>query len=189
MKPSVYSDVIIRPEQDTPHWDRLRRPWWAIHGISRQHEIPFAIAFPEWMENGFGLGYRMRLFFENAEQADTFLDHLDAWQAREEYLSEISRIRKIGHPCSYEAYMQRRISSGISKTGAIPLDVKQSLRDQARQRRIRQQEGLPFVRMRSANGNEFRLVLDRVQVNPSQTGRPNSYGLSRATQIVALPVW
>jgi hypothetical protein len=105
-----------------------------------------------------------------------------------EDLATGSRIRKVERADSYEAFLMHRIPSGVSKAGPIPIEVKRSMRDKALERRIAQQQHLPFVRMRSSTGNGFRLVIERIAASPDQTDDPNGYGLSRSTQIVALPV-
>ncbi|MDA8390732.1 MAG: type I-F CRISPR-associated endoribonuclease Cas6/Csy4 [Gammaproteobacteria bacterium] len=190
---TTYFDLSLRPGQadpdEAPAWDRLGRVWRIIHVAGRQAGAPFAVAFPGWMRDGFGLGPTLRVFVEDGGVADRLYDAIERAPGIGALVNG-SRVRIVPEaPQSFEAYLMHRISSGISKTRkTIPTDVQQTLRESARLRRLTQQKGLPFVRMRSSTGHGFRLVVERIAAAGDAKGVPNGYGLSRTTQVVALPV-
>ncbi len=184
----TYFDLTIRPDPDIPSWDCLGQVWRMVHGASAASGVEFAVAFPEWMRDGFTLGKMLRIFTQGSPNSERLYDAIERAPRITEFASG-SRVRSVKGATAFEAYMMRRIPSGVSKTvKSLPLDVKVALQDGARMRRLARQQSLPFVRMRSSTGRGFRLVIDRVAASPDQQGRPNGYGLSRMTQIVALPV-
>jgi hypothetical protein len=141
------------------------------------------------MREGFGLGPTLRVFVQDAGSAERLYDTIERAPGIGDLVTG-SRIRTVqGTPQSFEAYLMHRIPSGVSKTRkTIPANVQQALRESARLRRLTQQQGLPFVRMRSSTGHGFRLVIERIAAAADIGGTPNGYGLSRTTQLVALPV-
>lgn len=190
---TTYFDLTMRPGQggpdEAPSWDRLGRIWRITHGASRNIGVPFAVAFPHWMRDGFSLGAILRVFVQDAESAE----HLYAALEQVPGITDLAKgscVRHVsGIPHIFEAYLMRRIPSGISKARkTVSADTQRLLHDKARLRRLAQQQGLPFVRMRSSTGHGFRLVVERIAASVDAQGAPNGYGLSRATQIVALPV-
>lgn len=190
---TTYFDLTLRPGQagpdEAPAWDRLGRVWRVTHGASQKVDVPFAVAFPGWMREGFGLGPTLRVFVQDAGSAERLYDAIERAPGIGDLITG-SRVRTAqGTPQAFEAYLMHRIPSGASKARkTIPADVQQTLRESARIRRLTQQQGLPFVRMRSSTGNGFRLVIERIAAAENAEGTPNGYGLSRATQIVGLPV-
>lgn len=183
-----YFNLKPIPDSDIPLWDSLGQIWRETHRAGSRVGIAFAVAFPEWMNEGFSLGGTLRVFTANNDQSNQLCDVIDS------ILNdvEISRIREVPsdiNKLQWEAYRMHRLPGPVSRNRkTVPLDVAIGLLRSARERRIAQQQSLPFVRMRSSSGNLFRLVIERIAADPSQQGQPNGYGLSRASQITALPV-
>jgi len=192
MKPQVFFDLTQKPDTRSDSWAQIGFFWRKIHCASSVLAIPFAVSFPGWMQQGFGLGSRLRVFFEDTQQADAVFERLAAMPMGgddEGFESIVSRTRKATNPKGHEAFLMHRISSGISKRSSdIAFEDRLAMQKMARARRIAQQQHLPFVPMGSSSGNKFRLVIERIAADPSQTGAPNGYGLSRTSQIIALPV-
>ena len=184
----TYFDLRLRRDPDIPAWERLARLWHLVHSAASRSAVPFAVSFPFWMQGGFGFGETLRLFTPDSSRAESLYDALEkAPQAAD--LADGSRIRKAHAPQTFEAFLMHRIPSGPSKPRKnVELERAKELRDQALRRRIAQQQHLPFVRMRSSSGHAFRLVVERVAASGTETGAPNGYGLSRTSQIVALPI-
>lgn len=190
----TYFDLRLRPDPEVPAWDRLGRVLRIVHvagaNTGTPSGTPFAIAFPDYMLEGFSLGQRLRVFTQDTQGAEALYDGIEQAPMAAD-LAEGSRVRRAPQGVAeFEAYRMHRIPSGTSKGGAIAPEVKRELQAQARLRRLeqQQQQGLPFLRMRSSTGHGFRLVIERIRADPAQQGKPNGYGLSRQTQIVALPV-
>ncbi len=184
----TYFDLRLRRDPDIPAWERLARLWHLVHSAGARSAVPFAVSFPFWMQGGFGFGETLRLFTPDQAHAESLYDALEKAPHAAD-LAEGSRIRKVHAPQTFEAFLMHRIPSGPSKVRKnVELERAQELRQQALRRRIAQQQHLPFVRMRSSSGRTFRLVVERIAASGSETGAPNGYGLSRTSQIVALPV-
>lgn len=187
---TTFFDLVLRPcHDDIPAWDRMGGIWRIVHVAGKRSGVLFAVAFPGWMREGFCLGNTLRVFVSGPGGAELLYDAIDTAPGVQD-LVEGLRVRSIkAAPAAFEAYLMRRIPSGVSKTRkTLPADVELDLHARARQRRLAQQQGLPYVRMRSSTGNGFRLVIERVHAQGTEDGVPNGYGLSRATQIIALPV-
>jgi len=185
----TYFDLRLRPDPGVPDWDRLGRMLRIVHVAGAQSATPFAIAFPDYMsEDKFTLGQRLRVFTQEAQGAEALYDGIERAPMAAD-LAEGSRIRCAPQGVAeFEAYRMHRLPSAPSKAGAIAPELKRELQAQALLRRLEQQQVLPFLRMRSSTGHGFRLVIERIRVAASDRGQPNGYGLSRQTQIVALPV-
>jgi CRISPR-associated endoribonuclease Cas6/Csy4 subtype I-F len=185
----TYFDLKLRPDPEIPSWDRLGALWRLVHQAGAKSQAPFAVAFPGWMVEGFTLGPVFRVFTRSEAQANTLYDALDA-NPRCADLAEGARVKSApAGSISFEAYRMHRLPSGVSKDRrTVPLDIAQALQVQARERRLAQQTAHPFVIMRSSTGHKFLLVVERMAAQADALGEPNGYGLSRATQIVALPV-
>ena len=184
----TYFDLKLRPESDIPSWDRLARLWHLVHTAGTHSGTPFAVAFPLWMRNGFGFGEVLRVLSDGSVRAEALYDALEKMPQASD-LAEGSRVRRAPPSNLFESFLMHRIPSGVSKNRRlVSLERAQELREKALRRKIAQQQSLPFVRMRSSSGHAFRLVVERVAADGTESGAPNGYGLSRVSQIVALPV-
>lgn len=186
MKFSAYFDAVALADAELAPWDQLGRVLKLMHGASAASKNPFAIAFPDWMEKGFTLGKRLRVFTLDRDAGEAMQEALPP---EVEDWCVCSRVRPAPATDHYTAYLMHRIPSGISRPNAPDAERWRGLQAQARDRRIAQQRSLPFLTMRSSKGHKFRLVIERIEASADAGGRPNGYGLSRSTQIVALPQW
>lgn len=184
----TYFDLTLQPDPEIPAWDRMGALWRDVHRASAKSKTPFAVAFPGWMGEGFTLGETLRVFALGEAGANAIYDVLESHPQWGD-LAKGSPVKTALASAGFEAYRMHRLPSGVSKARrTVPLDVAQALQAKARERRLAQQTAYPFVVMRSSSGHKFRLVIERTAADPGQSGEPNGYGLSRATQIVALPV-
>ena len=186
----TYFDLTVRQdtETDIPHWDCMGQVWRIVHVAGGMTGDAFAVAFPEWMRSGFTLGGTLRVFTRGDDAAQRMYDAIEQ-APRFAVFAQGSRVRSVKNAQAFEAYKMHRIPSGPSKgRKIIDLQAQTMLRERSRRRLLTQQSSLPFVRMRSSSGRGFRLVIERVVAKADQQGSPNGYGLSRTTQIVALPV-
>lgn len=184
MKFGAYFDAVALADAELAPWVQLGRILKLMHGASAATRHPFAIAFPDWMEQGFTLGKRLRVFTLDREAGEGLQDALSP-EVEDWCVS--TRVRTAPATDHYVAYLMHRIPSGISRPDAPDAQHRRELQAQARSRRIAQQQALPFLTMRSSKGHKFRLVIERVTASADASGKPNGYGLSRASQIVALP--
>lgn len=196
MKFNTYFDLSLLADEEISAWDGLGRVLRLIHQSSAATGLPFAVDFPDWSserdkgERGCVLGNRLRVF-TTSEDAATALyatkrADLQSWCRSNKQGLVVLTAPATDH---YTAYIMHRIPSGISRPNAPDAERWRGLQAQARERRIAQQRSLPFLTMRSSKGHKFRLVIERIEASADAGGRPNGYGLSRSTQIVALPQW
>jgi len=184
----TYFDLTLRRESDIPSWDRLAQLWHLVHKASARSNTRFAVAFPHWMQNGFGFGDTLRIFTETPTCAEALYGALET-MPRAIDLAAGSSIRRAARCDACEAFLMHRLPSAPSKNRkSVALERAVELQQDALRRRLAQQQQQPFVRMRSSSGNAFRLVVERIAATADQQGTPNGYGLSRTSQIVALPV-
>ena len=181
----TYFDLTLKEDDDIPHWDVAGLVWRMVHVAGATTQTPFAVAFPSWMSNGFTLGNTLRVFTQGEAASEALYDALEKAPRISDF-AQGGRVRRANGATSFEAYLMRRIPSGIR--GDTNREARMEMQAQARRRRLAQQQHLPFVRMRTSSGKLFRLVIERVAATGQEQGRPNGYGLSRASQIAPLPV-
>lgn len=184
-----YFNLHLKPAQDIPRWDVLGRAWREVHRAGAKSAIPFAVAFPEWMKNGYTVGDVLRVFVLDTEQANRLCDAIEP-VLDEGDIATVSRVLDVPEKAGvWEAYRMRRLSGPVSKNRkTVLLDAAIEMRHQANSHQRKLQASLPFVWMRSGSGQKFKLVIERVAGDPLWQGEPNGYGLSRATQMIGLPV-
>lgn len=186
----AYFTVSVNPDaHEMPQPALLGAVWRHLHQAAAKAKIPFAVAFPDWMSKGFTMGNRIRVFAEDRSRADSLIEALQRIPGYRDIADE-TRVYVVREGTSrQEAFLMRRLPSGVSKNRkTVSLELAKELQDHARVRRMAEQRGLPFVWMRSSTGHQFKLVVERIGVEGDSSGLPNGYGLSRATQIVSLPV-
>ncbi len=156
-----------------------------------------AVAFPDMVAR-FGIGERQRWFAEQRETLEALIDRLardprfdDYWIARQ--------IKPVPEACDRQvAYVRYRLSHAVSQARAARhprAATLEAINRKMREKRLRYLESTPagigYLDLRSASTQQqFRLFVQRVDVSPqimSNASTPDSYGLSRPTQIVALP--
>lgn len=194
MRPTHYFELTLTPSDSILLYYPTKHIlcgaiWRAVHGLAAHLRIPFAIAFPDVSNDPPGLGERLRLFGEGEAAIRTLRD---AWMSAPGYQDGASASAL--HPApvtpAFEAYFMRRLPSAPSHASkTISLATRTALQDAARERRRIEQVDLPFAWMTSSSGRTFRLVVERLPVTPGHCGLPNGYGLSRATEVLALPVF
>ena len=184
----TYFELRLRRTDGALETGQMSRLWHLVHTSAARSGIAYAVSFPRWMLGGFGFGDILRVFTADTTSAEALYDPLEQMHQAPD-LADGSRVRRAPTPGACEAFLMHRIPSAVSKRRkTVSLERAQALREESLRRRIAWQQHLPFVRMRSSSGNAFRLVVERIAANPDQQGIPNGYGLSRASQIVALPV-
>ncbi|TSE18253.1 CRISPR-associated endoribonuclease Cas6/Csy4, subtype I-F/YPEST [Tepidimonas alkaliphilus] len=156
-----------------------------------------ALAFPD-MGKGFGIGKRLRWFAQQRETLEFLLDGLlgdsrfdDYWIARQ--------IKSV--PVSYDrqaAYARYRISHALSAARAARhprADTLSDINRKMRNKRIsylqQSPAGIGYLDLRSSSTHQqFRLFVQKIDRGPDEVADgaiPDSYGLSRTSQIIPLP--
>ena len=181
----TFFDLTLRASDGIQGWDAAGLVWRMVHVAGASTKTPFAVAFPGWMSAGFTLGNTLRVFTQDSPAAEAIYDALEKAPRFGDF-AQGGRVRHANGATVFEAYRMHRIPSGVR--GEVNREARMEMQAQARLRRLAQQRHLPFVRMRTSSGKLFRLVIERVAVAGGEQGQPNGYGLSRASQIVALPV-
>lgn len=200
MQPKSYFDILLLSGPTAPgarpsHASHcLGSLWRSVHRLSAHRHIPFAAAFPHWMQKrgAPGFGDVFRIFTETLEGCAEIRDNLMEDSDDRYGLSPVSHVPSAESIQTWEAFLMLRLPSGVSKTRKnIPMDQAEALQKKAWERRVLGLKNKPYVLMTtSSSGQHFRLIVDRQMLARESlgSGTPNGYGLSRATQTIALPV-
>jgi len=201
MKLAAYLEIVSRREghEVTLH-DVMSLIVQQVHHASRFGAL--AIAFPTMGEKP-GLGDKVRVFAESLETLNKVCDFFESNPRLDEY-AIVRRAKPIPEsPRSFEVFMQRRFSHGISAARRAKLGERASRLDQVNAEiREKQTErlnrfdskgqnksGIPFATVYSSTTkSQFKLHVERVPCEYSE-GTPNGYGLSRKGNLVAIPVF
>lgn len=186
---SSYFDLKLRPSaDDITNWDRFGRLIRALHVGATQTNVKFAIDFPEWMREGFSLGDRIRVFGSESNSLNQLYDSIEACSWFEDEV-ESGRIRTVKEVKGYHALLHHSFGGGVIKDRkGIGLDKIRETQAQRKMAFMAKAQSLPYIKILSSTGKQFCLRLERIHATQSDTGEPNGYGVSRPTQIIALPV-
>ncbi|TXF10353.1 type I-F CRISPR-associated endoribonuclease Cas6/Csy4 [Pelomicrobium methylotrophicum] len=194
MEPSVYLDILVRKGSDvTPH-DIISFLTQKLHDARRFGKL--ALAFPT-MGVKPGLGDMIRVFAEEREVLDRVCDFF----AEDGRVDDYAIVRHPKHVPEnvdgYEAYLQRKFARPLSRSrlerlgerGRMLHRFNLDIREKQR-KRAGGLEKYPFVTLYSASSRQqFRLFVQRIEATKEQQGEPGGYGLSRANNIIGLPVF
>lgn len=182
----TYFDLSIIKDAEIAQPVLMGVAWRYVHQASVKASVPFAVAFPKREEGGFSLGGKLRIFTQDMAGSERLYDEIELRTGLTN-IASLSRIYTAKDVNVFEAYMMKRIPSGVLKTHTN-LEQEKIVQARAKLRRMAEQRSLPYVWMQSSTSNKFKLVIERVTVSADNKGKPNGYGLSRLSQIIALPV-
>jgi CRISPR-associated endoribonuclease Cas6/Csy4 subtype I-F len=190
MKLTAYLDIIARPGGEVTLHDVMSFLVQQLHHASRHGKI--ALAFPN-MGKKPGLGDFVRVFAEDIETLNRVSDFL-ANNPRVDEFAIVRRPKPVpAGVTEYECFSYFRLSHGLSEDRRIRLgeraDLLQRINAKCRDNRRAGLDGLPFVTLYSSTTkSQFRLHVQRSPCAYSE-GEPNGYGLSRKSQVLAIPVF
>lgn len=208
MIPGAFMDLHAVPGDDLPFRVAAGAALRIIHGASARTGVRFAIAFPGYGADRPGagatpldgdrkiIGSKLRVFASGTDALQVLMAS-DGALARLKAFCVAGTVLPVDPAAvrGHEAYILRRLPSGISKKRkSISEDRQREMREAHRAKLKARQRGLPFLPMRSSGGAVFSLTFERVSVTPGEAeamrdGEANGYGLSRSESIVALPVF
>lgn len=166
--------------------------------VQRLHDvrgdIEYALAFPAMGEKP-GLGDCVRAFGHGQADLMTLADRLVA-DRRFDDCAAVRMPRDVMQPRGYEAYMHVRVRTPITQHRLARMSdeqarVRAEIAQRVRQRQIEyvRMNCLPYLRLRSqTQQREFRYYVQRIACEPVSGQRPDGYGLSRVSQVVAVPI-
>jgi CRISPR-associated endoribonuclease Cas6/Csy4 subtype I-F len=190
MKLAAYLDVIARPGGEVTLHDVMSFIVQQLHHASNHGKI--ALAFPNMREKH-GVGDFVRVFAENIETLNDISDSLIANPRMDEYAA-IRRAKPVPSGITrYESFAVFRLPHKLSEKRRASLgergELRQRINDKCRENRRATLHKLPFVTLYSSTTkSQFRLHVQRSSCTYSE-GEPNGYGLSRKSQILAVPVF
>jgi CRISPR-associated endoribonuclease Cas6/Csy4 subtype I-F len=190
MKLTAYLDIIARSGGEVTLHDVLSFIVQQLHYASRFGKI--ALAFPN-MGKKPGLGDFVRAFAEDIETLNRVSDFLADNPRVDEY-AIVRRPKQIPNGIAeYECFSYFRVSHGLSEPRRARLgeraEVLQKINMKCRENCRQLLDELPFVTLYSSTTkSQFRLHVRRSSCKYSE-GEPNGYGLSRKSQVVAIPVF
>lgn len=193
MKPVAYLDVIARPGGEVTLHDVMSFIVQQLHHASRHGKV--ALAFPS-MGKKPGLGDFVRVLAKDIETLNRVSDFLTASPRVDEY-AVVRRPKPVPEGITeYESFNYFRLSHGLSDARRNRLGAQGELRQRINEKcrenhktKLNDQHGLPFATLYSSTTkSQFRLHIERRPCVYSE-GEPNGYGLSRKSQVVAIPVF
>ncbi len=190
MKLMAYVDIIGRPGNEVTLHDVISFLVQQLHHASKHGKL--ALAFPN-MGAKPGLGDFVRVFAEDIETLNRVVDALAEDPRVDEY-AIVRRPKPVPDGVtSYESYSYFRVPHKLSEARLARLGEKGVLRQEInrrlREKRRAKLDELPFVTLYSSTAKaQFRLHIERRPCEYSE-GEPNGYGLSRKSQVIAVPVF
>lgn len=179
-----YFDAIL-VDSPRPYFHRLATLMRRLHQTGVANECRFAIDFPNWMKNSGTPGAKIRVFLEDKAMAGSFKDGLD--DAVDDDLVMTGSVKEIDAAAikGWVNVLRIREPSKIKPT----LDPDLDERNRQRAERKRQANKLlPSVPLHSSSGHLMPIFIDRVVAVDGEGGEPGSYGLSRITRRVRVPI-
>jgi len=190
MKLTAYLDMIARPGGEVTLHDVMSFLVQQLHHASRHGKI--ALAFPN-MGKKPGLGDLVRVFAEDIETLNRVSDFLADNPRVDEY-AIVRRPKPVPAGITeYECFSYFRLSHSLSEARRARLgkrgELLQKINMKCRENRSPLLDELPFVTLYSTTTKtQFRLHIQRSRCSYSE-GEPNGYGLSRKSQVLAIPVF
>jgi len=190
MKLTAYLDIIARPGGEVTLHDVMSFIVQQLHHASKCGQL--ALAFPN-MGKKPGLGDFVRAFAEDIETLNRVSDFLAENPRVDEY-AIVRRPKPVPNGITeYECFSYFRISHGLSEDRRARLgergELLQKINMKCRENRAPLLNELPFVTLYSSTTkSQFRLHVRRSPCEYSE-GEPNGYGMSRKSQVLAIPVF
>ncbi len=184
METSHYFDIEARPKSELNIPDTFSLALKLLH----QAGLPFAMAFPAI--SGKMFGSHMRVFGSETDLGD-IQDRL-ASDMIDDY-ALIRRIKPVPASDTLECFVMVRVKSPGSRSRRRESRGAAAYGDAELQSIAHKQAALDKVPYLTAygrsTGQNFRIYLKRTKVTSKTAGEPNGYGLSRAGNMIALPVF
>lgn len=180
-----YFDLYLKSGDLRSTRDAMGKAWRIAHGCANAVQTQMAVAFPHYVE-GRSLGDVLRVFTPSEEKADALARHIG--DAHCTLIDDMSLTECASQaPITMAFFMERMPSNLPERLSGDKGWVKH--RDELRQRALQRQREYPFAPMQSSTGHQFLLKVRREIVqSQAHNGVPNAYGLSRKTQVIALPM-
>lgn len=185
MKPQHFLDIrVIVPPEDGGADAAIRvvtRLVYVLHGIFRTYPGVYAMALPA-MKTGNGShgpypGDMVRVFAEQFGQVRSLRTLLEGNDRLAKYLAfSVPQEVPPDFTGPWREYRRFRIPGRGTRY------------PETRERRFKLGDALPYLRLRSGNGQFFSLRVDSISAEQGSEGcEPDGYGLSRLTKSFALP--
>jgi len=186
-----YLDITLLPDAEA----NLGFLWQKVYGQlhlalvemkNGDGNSEIAVSFPQYNEKKFPLGNKLRLLASTQEQLQKFdvakwlnrLRDYSHWTSIKEVplsIDKFARFKRVQFNTNVERLSRRRLKR---KGGSIKQVIKHfdGFKDQ--------KSNLPFVNMKSLSKNEqFRLFIEREEVDQAETGDFTCYGLSKTATV------
>jgi len=187
MRPEHYVDIVLRGGAGVTVPVLAGKTMQVLHGVYARTPGRFATALPA-MKHGEAPtpGHIVRVFSESGDDLDRLADAVEGVRNLRAFLT-VARIKRVPDDTDprMEEYRRFRIPS---RKGKSPEHQEKRMR--LRLRRVTESQEMPYVMLHSGStGQSFSMFVLRVSPSePGTIGEPDSYGLSRSTVHVPLPV-
>lgn len=207
---NYYQDITLLPDADIALGFLWQKIYQQVHialveqKVNEQHSA-IAVSFPAYGSKGFPLGNKLRVLAHKAEQLEKlnltgFLSrfedytHLKSIQTVPENVSSVAFVRQqVKGQARIEKNMQAKAERWAKQSGQSVVDCLKLLEKS----KPKTESKTPFVWMESqqtkainpTNSARFPLFIERIEVDRSNDGAFNCYGLSigRGDQVATVP--
>jgi len=188
---NYYQEISVLPNADIglyPIWGKL---YQQIHLALVENKIAnnasaIGVGFPEYNENKFCLGAKLRLFAEDKNVLEQM--HCEKWLNRLRDYVQMSTIKSVpekiaGHACFKHIKLKgnkEKLARRRAKRNGGPFHQALSHFEDFEE----QHSKLPYINMISqTNGQRFRLFIEKQEMEYPKTGFYSCYGLSNSTTV------
>ncbi|MCH4247226.1 MAG: type I-F CRISPR-associated endoribonuclease Cas6/Csy4 [Acinetobacter populi] len=203
MNSNFYLDIRVIESSDNSDLklEHIRNQVYGIiHGAFRQLSAHYALALvgsdkliakQTHFEQKYGRSANFnfdifRIFAENVDDLQNLIDALQGhWKIRDYTVLGTAIAVPIAKISAWKSYRRFRIPTQKSERNQLS-EKKTPLRD----RRLESAKTMPFLQVKSqSTGQGFTVIIDIQEHPDAGQGFPDSYGLARASQPFALPVF
>ena len=188
---NYYQEVSLLPNADIGLYFFWQKLYQQIHlalveNKSAENASAIGVAFPEYNDDKYFLGRKLRLFAEDGQTLEQI--HCEKWLIRLSDYMHVSRIKPVPEKLvGYARFKHIKLKGNKEKLARRRAKRKAETLEQAlahfedfEEQRI----NLPYINMHSeTNGGRFRLFIEKQVMEQAQTGLYSCYGLSNTTTV------
>ncbi len=188
---NYYQEISLLPNSDiTPYfiWQKL---YQQIHlalteNKSGENTSRIGVSIPEYSANDFLLGTKLRLFAEDEQTLEQM--QCGKWLDRLSDYVHVGGIKPVPeNPSGYACFKHVKLKGNMEKLARRRAKRKEETYEEALAHFRgfeEQQSKLPYINMTSqTNGQRFRLLIEKQEMEQPQSGVYSCYGLSKETTV------
>jgi CRISPR-associated endonuclease Csy4 len=186
-----YQELKLRPQEDDDLYFIWEKLYQQMHLALVENKVAddassVGVSFPEYNENKFSLGAKLRLFAQEEKVLEQM--QCEKWLNRLRDYVQVGPIKPVPEKITgYACFKHIKLNGSKEKLARRRAkrkgeDLQQSL---SYFKNFNEQHSkLPYINMTSqTNSQRFRLLIERQEMQQQKTGLFSCYGLSRTTTV------